>query len=575
MTKHTLIFHVVRYKNFMATGNQFTEISLDGYKVTRVLGKTGSGKSTLVEAIFYALFNKPFRDIKLTQLINSINNKNMVVEIEFSILGNRYKVIRGQKPAIFEIYKNGVLETQEGDSRDYQRILETQIIRANAKTFKQLVVIGSASYKQFMELKPPDRRDIIEDILEISIFTKMGDLSRSIERTLKADLNKIDSEIKLRQETCGNQKTLISKLEDEKDAFLQNHSKMLLGIEQKLQAALEEELATTATLKKLRSSEGAYKQLTDAILKASSQANVIASKVSSISDDRDKLKAQKSCNVCGQGISDGHKEMIILDYDAKLEENQQKHDKLAEIITGLKDKVSGLDYDADLISTNESSLAAIRANISQYQSQLASLGKVADKFSGLESTKQMLLEETEKLCVLSDNKVKYSTDLMYYNVISTMLKDTGIKATIVDNVLPIINKFINKYLEEFDLFVGFELSNTFEETIRSRDRDCFSYASFSEGEKTKIDLSILLTWRKLAAAKNAISTNLLILDEVGSSTLDSDVYTDILNTLFSSASNVFSISHRDQDPELFDRIITVTKPKNFSIITEETNGTTS
>ena len=567
--KAKIIFHHIKYKNFLSTGNSFNEIKLDSHKTTLVSGKNGSGKSSaLLDSLFYALYGKAFRDVKVGQLVNSINNKNCVVELEFSILGNRYKVIRGQKPAIFEIYKNGEIINQEGDSRDYQKILENQILKIKPSVFKQLVVIGAASYTQFMNLKPAERRSVIEDILEISVFTKMAELSRAEEKSLKSSLNSIESEISIRQETIKKQQGLIEKLESEKEQFQLNHQKMVSEIQEKLTDTISEAQEIIPTIGELKEKKEQSEKIKEAIIKAEKQIAVMNDKIKKLESDLFKSKQSDRCPTCDSELSSGKQEVIILDLQSKQEEAETGKNKFSDVLNGLTKKLDSLGFDSEKLSELESILTTAKANAQQYKAQLKQLESMSDKFSGLEETKKSLNEEINLVVELSKKRVDVSTDLMYYNLISAMLKDNGIKATIVQNYLPIINQFINEYLESFDLFVGFELSPTFEETIKSRHRDAFSYASFSEGEKTKIDLSILLTWRKIASLKSAASTNLLILDEVGSSTLDSMVYNDILRTLFESSDNVFSISHRTQDLDLFDRILTISKPKNFSIIEE-------
>lgn len=567
-----ITFHVVRYKNFISAGNQFIEIELDKHETTLIRGRNGAGKSTILDAIFYALYGRAFRDINVDQLVNSINGKHSVVELEFSILGIRYKIVRGQKPAIFEIYKDGELIDQPGASRDYQKILDNQILKLKPQLFKQIVVIGAASYTQFMSLKPAERRSIIEDILEISVFTKMAELSRAEERTIKSGLTSTDSEINIRKGTIEKQRGLIDRMESEKETFQARHSEMVAESQAKLEAQIAEAQSILPAIQELKSKQESFVTLTEAINKAN---QTLAASVDRKRDIQKKISvASKSenCPTCNSDIGLEKRDSILAEYANQEAEIDGKIESLRSVIIGLGEKCEATGFSQDSLTRMESQLSSIRRSITQYKDQIAQLNSVADKFSGLDETKRLLGEETTRLLELSDKKVSLSTDMMYYNLISTMLKDNGIKATIVENYLPVINKYINQYLEAFDLFVGFELSSTFSETIRSRHRDTFSYPSFSEGEKSKIDLSILLTWRKIASMKSAASTNLLILDEVGSSTLDVMVYNDILRILFSSADNVISIAHRDQDLDMFDRIIDAEKPKNFSTITVSLKG---
>ena len=558
-----------RAKNFFSIGNEFYEFDYSSHLSTLILGKNGSGKSSCgPDLITYALYGKPYRDIKLGQLINSINNKNMLVELEFSVLGNDYLVRRGQKPNIFEIYKDGTLLNQEAATKDYQKILETQILRMPLKAFKQWVVIGSSTYKPFMQLSAGERRQIIEDVLDISIFTKMGEFSRQHERELKSEVSQLKSEISIRQD---NVKTLIanlSNLEDTKkhaestrDQQIEKLGSEISELKNELNSSIEKIEQFKPNVEELNRLNEAVSKIDRVIDRCSINIQTQEKSISNIQNDI-------VCETCKQEIPEQSRKEAISSIEEKLTDAKSKLDEAKTIKKSIEDKISPISEYSGLLNDELTRSKILSTKITELTKQLKSIPELEHLNTSINNMQSSIQETQLLVSTLNSKYTEFLEEMQYYSVVSAMLKDTGIKSTIVENYLPVINQLINGYLEEFGLFVGFELSSTFDETIRSRDRDIFSYNSFSEGEKAMIDLAILFTWRQIATSKNSMSCNLLFLDEVGGASLDVDAHTVLINTISKIAKNVFLITHRETDEEIFDRVWEFSKPKNYSIFSE-------
>lgn len=558
----------VRGKNFLSIGNSFLEVRLDTSERTLIKGANGCGKSSVAEMIFYALFGKPYRDIKLGQLINSVNNKNMVVEIEFETLGVNYKVIRGQKPNIFEIYKEGNLIEEDASTRDYQKVLEQQILRTNAATARQLIVIGSATYTPFMQLKAAERRKIIEDVLDISIFSKMSDIAKLKEKEIKSDIAKSNSAIVVRKETIvANQETidgLISKSEQmskTKQVALENIRESLANKQQELTNNLAE-------MEKIKGVSAKYDSLVAADRKLDSKIYSLTSEINERNKTIEKIKTNINCPSCKQTIPESMREEAINDLSENLPTYQAELDKVNDLKSQMTTKIQELSADVAKLNELMAESRLLSSSILHLNERLADYSKDDDTSTLIQSLQANVSDSQAILGELMEALSKQQDELQYYSLVVSMLKDNGVKSTIIDRYLPIINKVTNEYLAEFGMFVGFELSSTFEETIKSRHRDTYSYNSFSEGEKAKIDAALLLCWRHIAQLKSSISCNVLFLDEVGGGSLDSESHEQMVNMIGKSAENVFLITHRDVEEEMFDRVLEFTKPKNYTILDE-------
>jgi DNA repair exonuclease SbcCD ATPase subunit len=563
-------FKTLRYKNFLSSGNNFTEIQLDRSKSTLVVGQNGAGKSTMLDALSFALFGKAHRNINKTQLINSINNKGCLVEIEFSLSGNEFKVSRGIKPNVFEIWKNGTMLNQSSHSREYQKILEQNILKLNHKSFHQVVVLGSSSFIPFMQLPSHIRREVIEDLLDINVFSKMNIILKEKNVQLKDKLRQIDYNIDIVKTKIESQKKYIRDIaalteENRKDYEsriqasqnlvdeLQNeNSELSLGLDESVSEADE----------RLRSLQDRKQSL---LLRGQDRQSAIRDLEKRITF----FEENESCPVCDQAISDGHKHAILL---STQEDRDRRKTEIKQIGTEGFAVESEIEQQAGLLSTlrdrvhkltaNSKEISKLQATISDYRSHIekeigTDLTQARTDLQKFEDDRSNELEE----------KLKLSDDLNYNSVIIEMLKDTGIKTKIIKQYLPVMNKLVNQYLQILDFFVHFHLDESFQEVIRSRHRDEFTYDSFSEGEKQRIDLALLFTWRQVAKMKNSVSTNLLLLDETFDSSLDHDGVENLLKILYTLGedTNVFVISHKgDILDGKFDSKIEFTKEKNFS-----------
>ena len=562
-------FQKVKYKNILSTGNNFTTIELNAVPSTLIAGSNGSGKSTLLDAIVFALYGKPFRNITKAQLVNSINNKELVVEIYFAAGGNNYMIRRGIKPNIFEIYKDGGLINQDASVRDYQEFLESNILGINFKAFNQIVVLGSATYIPFMELRAYQRREIIEDLLDIGVFSVMGTLAKDRMSDVKTEINDNKYDIDLVQ-------SKIESAEENNEEIRKLKSIEVDKIKEKMNEhinLIEEKNATIDTQDEI------IKVLYDDISDKQSEKEKFQKATDKRAElERNRIAFEKElsfyehnddCPTCKQGIAHDFKQEQIMD------KNQQKagiEKGLVDIASTIKqhqDRLSAISKIEDEIQTINFKISEIRAEIKMSKNALITYKKDLDNTQKeIDEVDTSRLDELQKQL---DKKIVLRTKLLdeheVLNVVQTILRDGGIKAKIISQYIPVINKLINKYLAAFDLFVDFQLDEEFNEVIRSRFRDKFTYASFSEGEKLRITLSIMLAWRSVAKLRNSVSTNLLILDETLDGALDGVGIESLIETLhgLNSDDNIFVISHRgDQFAEKFENNLRFEKIKNFS-----------
>ena len=568
-----IIFKTLEWKNFLSTGNSSNKIFLNKSQSTLVIGRNGEGKSTMLDALTFALFGKPFRNINKPQLINSINGKNCVVEITFDIGTNEYKVVRGMKPNIFEIWLNGTKVNQDAAAKDYQNTLEQQILRLNYKTFTQVVILGSASFVPFMQLPAWQRREVIEDILDIRIFSIMNQILKERINENKDQLNAIENKISIAKNNVEVQKKLIGTLVSSKEQQVDQIRKQISDNEAEIAAnnARWEELNDKMT--EIMVAADNAKELKEAIDKATKTYDKLLHKKESQDEVLNFFHENESCPSCAQGIPHEHKQNVInkiaseqrlvLDDIATIEE---AHSKLLERQEAL-DKAN-----KELLTLNAQCNAAHNASVmllKQNQKLEADIAAMKKDTTNINEEKKKLKEIADEALVLIDKKNQLYQEKQTHEVSSILLKDTGIKTAIIKEYLPVMNKFINGYLTAMDFYVHFELDEAFNEVIKSRFRDEFTYASFSEGEKMRIDLAILFTWRQIAKMKNSVNTNLLILDEIFDSSLDNagtDYFLSVMNAL-GDKSNVFVISHKgDQLFDKFHSVIKFEKKNDFSTI---------
>lgn len=564
-----ILFTKLRWKNFLSTGNAFTEIDLNKQKTTLVVGENGAGKSTMLDALSFVLFNKPFRKVNKPQLLNSINKKDLVVEIEFRIGSNYYKIIRGVKPSIFEIYQNDKLLNQDAESKDYQQVLEKQILKINHKSFCQVVILGSASFVPFMQLSAAHRREIIEDLLDLQIFTTMNSLLKDKITNTTTKLTKVESDKRVYQDRI--------RLTQEHLEAIQKSNETLINEKVQQQNIVLEKIANTEELlkhnydavAKLKDQLKDYEAFTARGSKLYQLRLQLDKKLEQTTKSVDFFATHDNCPTCKQDI----------DHQFKHETISQREKQIQEINTALvklkneRDKweVKKKEYDDinEALYDHNIKVSSLNNQVKMYADNLkqieAELDKLKHQHDNIDTKKVEELEEL--LAKVEQDYNELHDDKITYNVASTILKDGGIKSKIIKQYIPIINKFINKYLSAMDFFVNFELNEEFNETIKSRFRDDFSYASFSEGEKMRINLSILFTWRAVSKLRNSINTNILIMDEVFDSSLDAngtEEFMKILNTI-TTDTNTFIISHKtDQLYDKFEQVIKFEKHKNFS-----------
>jgi DNA repair exonuclease SbcCD ATPase subunit len=566
-----IVFKKIRWKNFLSTGNIFTELDLNSNNTTLIVGDNGAGKSTLLDALSYGLFGKPFRKINKPQLLNTITNKQLVVEVEFTIGQFEYKIVRGIKPNIFQVFQNDKLLNQSSESKDYQEILERQIIKVNHKSFCQVIVLGSASFQPFMQLSAYQRREIIEDLLDLQIFTTMNTLLKNKLLINSEGITSFSSEKKLLEEKL----TLVREHLKE----LQNNNHKL--IEEKKSRIVE----TNEQIQKLNDEYWVYENKRKLLEESAEDEQSIKKKSQKLQELKHKIEANlgilnkevgffhkyDNCPTCKQQIDEQFKSETITTKEKEIQE--------------INDGLEKLSNEYDKVSNRISELLDVR---SQINDQRMEINRVKTKISSLIEYRETLEQEVNNIgknSVINDDvkipemeKKLKETEKKYYDLIeernilsvaSALLKDGGIKAKIIRQYIPVINKLINKYLSSMEFMCQFELDEEFNETIKSRYRDVFSYASFSEGEKMRINLAILFTWRAIAKLRNSINTNILIMDEVFDSSLDTngtEEFLKILNSL-TSDTNTFIISHKtDQLYEKFEKVIRFEKHKNFSRI---------
>jgi DNA repair exonuclease SbcCD ATPase subunit len=565
-----IIFRYIRWKNLLSTGNYFTEIKLNNTQNTLIVGENGSGKSTMLDALCFALFGKAFRNINKPNLLNSINGKDCVVEVEFDTNNKTYKVVRGIKPNVFEIYQDGELLNQDAAAKDYQEILEKSILKLNYKSFTQIVILGSASFTPFMQLSSSDRRAIIEDLLDIQIFSTMNgivkdkiinnkDLISEKKHTIDLTQQKYDLQKKHIDQLKQNNEDKIKEYDEEIKSNSNTVSTLLSQIDtlsteiEEFQLAVNNKIETETKIKK--------------ITKLESQIEINLSK---IRKDIGFFQEHDDCPTCRQAIASSFKEEELKTLSTKATECEHGLTQLETKLLAEQEKLQEITEKQKAIQKRQVEIATKNATIvelnkynDRLQKQILELTNsktVSDKEEKeLLVIKKELIDLTESLKVLIDEKT-------YYEVASNLLKDTGIKTKIVKQYLPVINKLVNKYLAALDFFVNFNLDESFKETIKSRHRDEFTYNNFSEGEKQRIDMSLMLTWRAVAKLKNSSNTNLLILDEVFDSSLDNNGTEYLMNILHMlEGVNLFVISHKgDILQDKFSNVIRFDKVKNFS-----------
>ena len=563
-------FKNIRYKNFLSSGNYFTDISLNAHKDTLIVGNNGSGKSTLLDALTFSLFGKPFRKISKSQLINSINEREARVEIEFSISNVDYKVIRGIKPNTFEIYKDGKKLNEDSSANDQQKSLEGQILKLNYKSFTQIVILGSASFVPFMQLSAPHRREVIEDLLDIRVFSSMSDI---LKEKIKASRDNLKV-LELKKESVGDkivmQKQFIRSIEQEGEDGIRQKQESIVTCDEEsanYQKRIEDLISKVSSKEKEIQQ---YITSSNTIKKLSSFKVKLETKKQTSNDHLVFFQKNTVCPTCTQNIEDSfrvnkidHLQQVISKYQTNLTEIETaitEEEEREQKFLGLQREITNLQNETSQLNIRVSNSNKLRKSLEK------EIQSITDKLENRTSENVKLSEYKDSLKQILKDLEQVREEFEYFQQSHILLKDDGVKSGIIRKYLPLINKQVNNYLQRMDFFINFMLDEEFNERIQTPIHEKFSYSSFSEGEKMRIDLALLFTWREIARMKNSVSTNLLILDEVFDSSLDgfgTDEFLKIVRYVIKDA-NVFIISHKNELLDRFENVLEFTKEKGFS-----------
>jgi len=569
-----ILFRTIRWKNLLSTGNYFTEVNLSSNANTLIVGENGSGKSTMLDALCFGLFGKPFRDINKPQLLNSINNKECVVEVEFDTANKSYKIRRGIKPNIFEIYCNNELVNQDAAVRDYQEFLEKFILKLNYKSFTQIVILGSASFTPFMQLKASDRREIIEDLLDIQIFSTMNSLVKERLSSNKEHTINVKHNLDLSQQKYDLHKKHIEDKKINNDTKVNQYVQEIQSNQSVVQTLHDEINELAGEVSNLSNQVASKTEIENKVKKLGKLESQIESNLSKFRKDIHFFESNDNCPTCRQAIALGFKEEELTSLSGKVQKCEHGLSELEQKLVDEQQKLNEIASIQLQIQTKQIDIATKNTTIIETNKLILRLQTLIDELKKssvvTDLEEQQLNDIKEQLTELNNQIRTLITEKTYLETASTLLKDTGIKTKIVKQYLPVINKLVNKYLASLDFFVNFNLDESFKETIKSRHRDEFTYNNFSEGEKQRIDMALMLTWRAVAKLKNSSNTNLLILDETFDSSLDANGTEELMKILHMlEGVNLFVISHKgDILQDKFMNVIRFAKEKNFSRITK-------
>ena len=570
-----VVFETLKFKNFLSTGDAWTEVNFTANKTTLVVGPNGSGKSTILDALSFCLFGKAHRNIKKAQLVNSINKKGALCEVTFRVHGCHFNIRRGIKPNIFEIWKDGVMINQNSHAKEYQKILEQNIIKLNHKSFHQIVVLGSSSFVPFMQLSSNNRNEVIQELLDIGVFSSMYLLLREKNSVLKDQIKQNTHDISILEAKIWGAIDSIDKIKLIGQEQRDNKEQLIFDWEcqiNELECVNKDLLAKVDACKDVTTeSQSRLQQQLDGYAKFKLQ---FSAEMKQLGIATKFYKDNDECPTCSQEIDPKLKRQKIATASGRVQELEQGLQELDGVanttmadMLAIQDTMNDIQNDLQTVQQNSSTVVNLNSNISNALQEIQNIGKGAGDLTEANAKKHALNEQLE---AANSDKSQLSEQAVYNRVIAELLKDTGIRTKIIKQYLPVINKVVNQYLQILDFFVSFNLDENFQETIRSRHRDDFTYDSFSEGEKQRIDLALLFTWRMIAKMKNSVSTNLLLLDETFDSSLDVDGVDNLMKILdtFDSDTNVFVISHKTEELEgKFESKIEFKRTKNFSKMT--------
>ena len=565
-----LVFHKIRYKNFLSSGNQFTEIDFEKNHTNLIIGTNGAGKSTVLDALTFGLFNKPFRKINKPQLVNTTNEKDCLVEIEFTVNNREYLVRRGIKPNVFDIEVNGVSLHKEADDRANQRILEENILKVNYKSFTQIVILGSSTFVPFMQLTTAHRREVIEDLLDIRIFSAMNNIIKDKIREKKDQVKSLELKKENLKDKMKMQQSFIEELENRGNANINTNQEKITKLDAEVGIYMTENARTEEDIFKFTKEQEEVVGAGDKLVKLNNLKGKISQKVTAITKEHKFFTENTVCPTCTQDIEESFRLNRITDAQNKAKELQKGYQDLEETIKleqererqfiALSKEITKLNHEISQNNTriglNQRQIRDLEHEIQTITQNLANRNTEHEKLEEFQTNLQKTFEDLSKK----------KEEIVYYDFAYSLLKDDGVKTKIIKKYLPFINQQVNRYLQMMDFYINFHLDEEFNETVKSPIHEDFSYSSFSEGEKMRIDLALLFTWREVARVKNSVNTNLLIMDEVFDSSLDgfgTDEFLKIIRYVIKNA-NIFVISHKADLHDKFESVIRFEKVKGFS-----------
>ena len=565
-----ILFKTIRWKNFLSTGNQYTEIDFTQNSTNLIIGTNGAGKSTVLDALTFSLFGKPFRKINKPQLVNTVNEKDCKVEVEFSVGVTEWKVVRGIKPAIFEIWRNGAALDQSAAALDQQKWLEQNVLKMNYKSFTQIVILGSSTFVPFMQLPAAHRREVIEDLLDIKIFSSMNVLIKEKIRLLREDIKVLELKKESFLDKVKMQQNFIGELENRGKDNIKTNKQKITNLDEEIEQYVNQNSSLEKPLREYIKEQDGITGYAEKLRKLVNLKGKISQKVSTISEEHKFFTENTVCPTCTQEIDDEFRINKINDAQNKAKELQSGYQELEEAIkeeerrerqfTTLSKEIKKL---TDEISQNNIKISGCRRQIKDFESQIQ---KITEQLENRNTEHEKLESFKDNLKTTYDELASKKGLIDYYDFTYSLLKDSGVKSKIIKKYLPLINQQVNRYLQMMDFYINFTLDEEFNETVQSPIHEDFSYASFSEGEKMRIDLSLLFTWREVARMKNSVNTNLLIMDEVFDSSLDgfgTEEFLKIIRYVIKDA-NIFVISHKTGLEDKFESVLRFEKVKGFS-----------
>jgi DNA repair exonuclease SbcCD ATPase subunit len=565
-----ILFKTIKWRNFLSTGNQYTEIDFTQNATNLIIGTNGAGKSTVLDALTFSLFGKPFRKINKPQLVNTVNEKDCKVEVEFSVGATEWKVVRGIKPAIFEIWRNGAVLDQSAAALDQQKWLEQNVLKMNYKSFTQIVILGSSTFVPFMQLPAAHRREVIEDLLDIKIFSSMNVLIKEKIRLLREDIKILELKKESLIDKVKMQQNFIEELENRGKDNIKTNKQKITDLDEEIEQYVNQNSSLEKPLRVYIKEQDEITGYAEKLRKLVNLKGKISQKVSTISEEHKFFTENTVCPTCTQEIDDEFRINKINDAQNKAKELQSGYQELEEAIkeeerrerqfTSLSKEIKKL---TDEISQNNIKISGCRRQIKDFESQIQ---RITEQLENRNTEHEKLESFKDNLKITYDDLVSKKDLINYYDFTYSLLKDSGVKSKIIKKYLPLINQQVNRYLQMMDFYINFTLDDEFNETVQSPIHEDFSYASFSEGEKMRIDLSLLFTWREVARMKNSVNTNLLIMDEVFDSSLDgfgTEEFLKIIRYVIKDA-NIFVISHKTGLEDKFESVIKFEKVKGFS-----------